>query len=68
MKYIQVVDETLRDKLLSHGYQMMPTKFNVMQSTVWTFLYDESRPLCFDIDNAITNSQCILTDKFKMTF
>ena len=68
MKYIQVIDKDLRDKLLSHGYQIMPTKFNIEQATVWTFLYDESKPLCFDIDIAIADSQCIFTDKFTMTF
>lgn len=67
MRVVQVLDETIAERLRTAGWKEIRTQFYIEQ-LVWTFLYEESRPACFDIDSAIKRGVCRVSDHFTMAF
>lgn len=67
MQVLQVFDSLLAKNLRENGWTEIKTQYGI-EPTVWTFHYDESKPLCFDIKDASLRSQCALTGKLVMRF
>ncbi len=63
-KYIITMDKQVRDELISKGFKLLQARRCLNQEGMWTFEYDGSTPLCFDI--ASFRSKCIVTDKLSM--
>lgn len=67
MLVLQVFDSLLAKKLRKAGWTEIKTQYGI-EPAVWTFHYDESEPLCFDIKDASLRGKCALTDKLVMRF
>lgn len=67
MQILRVFDCTVANRLRNFGWAEIKTQFDI-KPTVWTFVYDESKPFCFDIDNAMKTGKCQLDTSFNMTF
>lgn len=67
MQVLQVFDPSLAEKLRESGCIEIRTQFGI-EPAAWTFHYDESKPLCFDIKDPSLRGKCALTDKLVMRF
>lgn len=67
MQVLQVFDSPLAKRLRENGWTEIKTQYGI-EPAVWTFHYDESKPLCFDIKDASLRGKCALTDKLVMRF
>lgn len=65
-KYINVIDETLYNTLLSKGCILL-NSINSNGKKMWTFEYNP-RLFSFDIEDKDVSKKCFLSDTFKMTF
>ena len=65
-KYLNVIDKTLCDTLLSQGYKLL-NSINSNGIKMWTFEY-ESRLFCLNFEDKEVSKKCFLTDTLKMTF
>lgn len=68
MKFLIVTDMELRETLLSSGYRQLQERFDIERRAVWTFEYDETKPLCFDINSASIRGKCKVQDRGTMCF
>lgn len=67
MQVLQVFDPSLAEKLRESGWAEIKTQYGI-EPAVWTFHYDESKPLCFDIKDVSLRGKCALTGKLVMRF
>ena len=64
-KYINVIDKTMYDVLLSHGFKLL-NSIDSADCKVWTF---QCEPRFFNLfDDKEVSKKCFLTDTIKMTF
>lgn len=68
MQVLRVFDASLAKRLSASGWKEIKTQYGIEQKQVWTFHYDESRPVCFDINEAIKSGKCDIIDRFTMSF
>ena len=65
-KYLNVIDKTLCDTLLSQGYKLL-NSINSNGIKMWTFEY-EPRLFCLNFEDKEVSKKCFLNDTLKMTF
>ena len=65
-KYLNVIDKTLCDTLLSQGYKLL-NSINSNGIKMWTFEY-EPRLFYLDFEDKQVSKKCFLSDTLKMTF
>lgn len=64
--YLNVIDESLADKLMSQGCKLL-NSINSGGIRMWTFEY-EPRLFCLDFEDKQVSKKCFLSDTLKMTF
>lgn len=67
MQVLRVFDSQLAEKLRETGWTEIKAQYGI-EPAVWTFHYDASKPLCFDINDASLRGKCVLADKLVMRF
>lgn len=67
MQALRVYNASLAQILRDTGWNEIKTQYGVGQAA-WTFVYDASKPLCFDIHDAMEKGECYICDSFTMTF
>lgn len=67
MQVLHVFDDSLAEKLRTSGWTEIKTQYGI-EPAVWTFAYDESRPLCFDIKEASARGACAVGNRLTMCF
>lgn len=67
MKLLNVIDEKLKDILLSKNLKLLNTIEDIHHKKIWTFEYNPSL-FYLDIDDKEVNSKCFFSNSFKMTF
>lgn len=65
MDYLNVIDESLANDLLSKGFKLEGKTNDINNVTVWTFSLGGQN---FDINNVDFKGKCCFTNSLKKTF
>ncbi|MDF2951037.1 MAG: hypothetical protein K0S18_620 [Anaerocolumna sp.] len=64
---LNVIDEELKDTLLSKSYKLINTIEDIHKKKIWLFEYNPSL-FCLDINDEEIKQKCFFSDALKMTF
>lgn len=65
--YIYVIDEQLKNTLLSKSYNLIKKFKDINDKTIWIF-EDNSNRFSIDIQSQDIKSKCFTTDRLTMSF
>lgn len=65
--FINVIDETLKNTLVSKQYNLIKQFNDINNMTIWVF-EDNSDRFCFDINDDNVKSKCFITDRLTLSF
>ena len=65
--YIYVIDEQLKNTLLSQSYNLIKKFKDINDKTIWIFA-DNSNRFSIDIQSPNIKSKCFTTDRLAMSF
>ena len=64
---LNVIDEELKNTLLSKSYKLINTIEDIHKKKIWSFEYDPSL-FYLDINDEEIKQKCFFSESFKMTF
>lgn len=67
MQLLNVIDESLKDTLLSKNMKLLNTIEDIHNKKIWTFEYNPNL-FCLDIKDKEVLNKCFFSNSFKMTF
>lgn len=67
MQLINVIDENIKDTLLSKKYKLVNTIEDIHKKKIWVFEYNPSL-FCLDINDENYKNKCFFSNSSKMTF
>lgn len=67
MKLINVIDENIKDTLLSHSYKLINTIEDIHNKKIWTFEYNPNL-FSLDINDEKIKGKCFFSNSSLMTF